>query len=592
MRSLVIGPLCELLPGSGDQEHVLLGPWCLCRNGHSPLDYRGHSCLPSPWGTLTALKEANRYVLDVTSRLVESVARLANDLHGVNHSTRFWQLVLNGWPQEWLNLLLDIHTRLESTCSIGPLHARILPPTPIAFANYSHYARLFTNHHVWAVVISDLLRHSRAFDWISIKETLPMEPGLLEREMKTDSTPQVSPTLRPWLRRLHRHLAARTRCFFGHVYGIFPQHEVYLMTMADPMALFRRPVHNSRMRPEISLPEGATLDFEPKNSFEELIPALFPLHVPRKLYQYEEHAFRQKRIALGYHHYRAFDNEYYYAHMCEQGGKWISVQHGCSYGMDRFPEPNYEYGLLADEFITWGWGSPEDTPPCHPLPSPHLTYRRTAAPGDGSGILFMTTKLDSTYTHRLDRREYLIEHLPEALGKRKLFLQELGDSLRREVVFRPYASTSPQYDELTPLKDAFPDLKIVSSAEEGFIQALDRSRLIVCDAPGTGLLMAMAMGVPCMAYIDPDRYAFTEAFRRTFDKLLAVEIVHTDPLSAARCIRRNHTAIGEWWNEPERQRILDECCIQWARSDRTWYKQWRNFLWHRLKALDKASHRG
>lgn len=93
-------------------------------------------------------------------------------------------------------------------------------------------------------------------------------------------------------------------------------------------------------------------------------------------------------------------------------------------------------------------------------------------------------------------------------------------------------------------------------------------RLFVADHLSTIYLEALAVGKPCILFVDPkiNTNRFNSGAQDYFDGLRAVGILHDTPESAAHAVGQIYGDVESWWNEPSRQAALERFRQHFART--------------------------
>ncbi|MFZ4819972.1 MAG: aminotransferase class III-fold pyridoxal phosphate-dependent enzyme [Limisphaerales bacterium] len=94
-RVLVTTAIEQTWPKQG--HVVFLGGWCLRYSRQDAWSKLDHSIAPYHWDDRTRIPEDLAYVSDVYERLLSGLASRLNEIHGVDHSLRYWRLVVGWW---------------------------------------------------------------------------------------------------------------------------------------------------------------------------------------------------------------------------------------------------------------------------------------------------------------------------------------------------------------------------------------------------------------------------------------------------------------------------------------------------------------
>ncbi len=591
MKKLVISSVPELAPGRLSREDVFLGPWCFCdRDDVSFFDHVGYDVVASPWDTFEDFDQGTKYIEGLYRKILDAITEYANTIHGKDHGPDFWDKLCHAWLNEWITFCLDVHSRLRATEKHGPLQADVFDGYQPRIESYSKYSILQNTLYFEAAVTSDIILNATDLDWLTPRAVAVDQESLRRRiEVADPFTALAKSKPRPWTTRLRDYMMPRSRLFFGNVSGLLPHHELYFLLRLDPLALLRRPSARRTVHPaDPGLVESTPLAFRADTPFEALLGKLLPRYLPEIVKNYEQYTFRRRVFALGYHHYRN-GHEYYYSHLKPQKGQWYSVQHGCGYGDRLFPTMSREFALV-DKFITWGWTMPESKPDDFfvPMPSPHLTYLPKSPQSERNRLLYAGSLLYSAFTYRLKKGEHVNATFAQTVADRIDFLGALSDAPLKACVYRPQWSIKKVVaDDVAPVKEVFPDLEVCTTLDDGFLNVIEKTRLMVSTIETTILFQALAMDVPCIFYFRPENQFFPAGIADALDRLVRVGVVHHSATSAAAQVNQVWDDVRAWWEQEERQAALNHFRKHWAWRKEDWHKDWLGFLRGELRRLKR-----
>lgn len=278
-----------------------------------------------------------------------------------------------------------------------------------------------------------------------------------------------------------------------------------------------------------------------------------------------------------------------------RGSSIYFAQHGGYYGETVPKHSEVHERSASTRFLTWGWIDGEE---CHSLPSPRLTHRmsrsrlsrlrgrlRQISWKDRQGVTLWVTQDPWPWDNRLPPVASGVELYVQSCRR---FLEALDAESAARILLR----YRPNKYGLQDLEVRQPQRTVLSSlptAPDGAsIHALiDGAALVVLDkAFTTTFLECISRDVPVIVF---DEVAFSYVrfgVRELYEDLAKVEIVHPNPEEAARIVNSIGDDIRAWWNEPERQRVVQRVAKALARTGPSLLTEWRAFL---LEALNTPS---
>lgn len=601
-RQLVLTGQPEFWPDD-ERDALYLAPWCFA--GHQRHPFWRHTefeIAPSPWQSGRDFSAAARYVDDLCDRLLPPLAELLNRFHGVRHGERFWKIVALNWLLHWVSMCHDRYQRLcrvrDACRGERPLHAELLGPGVLRIGDWPDFTYQRCHHGYNLQLISDIIRASGQFDSLTTTTTRIDQSSLSTAPAAVSAEP---PSLR--LRSARRGIKAAfdagesfllaripARCSLRSIYGLSRHDKLMIQLALDPFCLFKRAARDGDLAPHRgrhSTLDDLGLDFSPRNDFEQSAARILCDHLPDAFLSYwpaSPRARAETQIWLGNDVYTDIRTNFRIAHIVESGGAWISAQHGCSYGQnDAFPLGKLEYET-ASAFTTWGWSHRHLYDGVFvPLPSPLLSKLERHRTNDGD-LLFVGTTL-TPYLGRFQPGQRPGAVLPYLQMKRE-FLEALGENARAALSYRPYIHDYG-VDERAWITEAYPNCRFATGG--ALTQRYYAARLIVIDHPGTTLLETLACDAPTIAFWDPGEYPMTPAAQPFFDALRAAGILFDAPREAALRVNQIWHRIRDWWIEPGVQRARDGFARQFARTSRTWRREWTTFVRNQLRARTTAT---
>lgn len=601
-RQLVLTGQPECWPHD-ERDALYLAPWCFADHQRHPFwRHTEFEIAPSPWQSGRDFSAAARYVDDLCDRLLPPLADLLNRFHGVRHGERFWKIVALNWLLHWVSMCHDRYQRLcraRDTCrGERPLHAELLDPGVLRIGDWPDFTRRRSSHGYNLQLISDIIRGSGEFDSLTTT-TRSIDRSSLSPQ--SSAVPAQPPSRR--LRSARRGLKAAfnacesfllaripARCSLRSVYGLSRHDKLMIQLALDPLCLFKRGERDDDPAPHRgrrSMLDDLALAFDPRNDFEQTTARILCGHLPDAFLSYWPASPRKRAVTeiwLGNDVYTDIRTNYRIAHVVERGGAWVSAQHGCAYGQnDAFPLGKLEYET-ASGFVTWGWSHRHlYDGEFVPLPSPLLSKLKRHRTNDGD-LLFVGTTL-TPYLSRFQPAQRPGALLPYMQMKRE-FLQALGPNARTALSYRPYVHDYG-VDERAWITEAFPSCRFAVGG--ALTQRYHVARLIVIDHPGTTLLETLACDAPTIAFWDPDEYPMTPAAQPFFDEFRAAGILFDGPREAARKINDIWPRIRDWWNESEVRPARENFARQFARTSKTWRREWTTFVRNQLRARTTIS---
>lgn len=567
--------ICRIPDDFDPSRDTPVAPWCLAGREHvypnwETLDF------PDPWPATDDLIAANGPAADLCESMTAELAQSLAASHGVTLSSPAWRLLLARWVLEVTQTVwVQYHTVQAALAKLPRPLAVQAPPAQVVWAVQDipdFYSRCLSgvDFHAWVAGLA--ARILTVDDEVRIVE-IPLSP---DRPAPPKSVGGMA--------RLRRGL--HPRCEFGGMASEydFPSKLRSLaghLAVQACLALIPRKVR-IRARPlapdtPVKAPDGLVKLL--RQVVDAALPQSLDIQLPQRLQAARAGGtIRPGRLSIftaGVH----MDDKRLYEMVAriDDGEGMVYTQHGGNYGVSRALSLASRIEYAQHAFITWGWESHGgDHGHFLPLPAPMLApWRDTHREQNdelvliGRDIPFVPKRLDS-----------LGEFHGETTCRRNrlAFLAGLSPELLRRTIYRPYPASAAGLEDETVVRRAFPDLGLCHDSKE-FFRRLRHCRLAVVDHPGTSLYMALAAGIPVVAFWNPKVWPMVPEFEDLFGRMRHLGIVHDDGTAAARQAHDVWNDTKGWWQSAERQDIVRILCRRNARTSPFWPLHWMKALW-------------
>ena len=568
---------------------IFLAPWCFAKNyKYKFWEQKNFTIAFSPWKTPGDILQASLYIDSLIDKLVPLLSRFMNNFHGVKYSERFWKIYTLEWLSHWLGHSYDRYQRLKHLPQTinEKLMVKILKSNhSYSFTDCTDYMRKITAGHYYNLLLmSDIIRHAK-FDFLVIEEIdIPFEinenkDGIVSLRV-SNSEAKITKMIIKYLRPIKRIIIDRlnSSLYLGAINGISMLDRLFFQFFYDPLFIFKKidTGNLTEIKKERSKLVNQVFEFGAQNNFEKIVEATILNYIPNariNIYSRKGTNNIRTKIWIGNDIYRSEKYAFRIAEICEQGGRWISVQHGGGYGQTfSFPFGKLEYET-SGEFITWGWNFKHIyNSNYYPLPSPMLS--KLPQHRQSKEQLIYVGSMETPYPKRLycDMQPgEIIDYLQNKI----LFLSHLKKGVFYKIKYVPYF-----YDygigELEFLG------RLLSSSQfflkYNIVREFQSSKLVVIDHRSTSFLQTFAMNVPTILFWNPVHFSVTPFAELYFDKLRSAGILFDTPEGAAEKVNEIWDNVQGWWQKLEVQKAKDEFCHHFAFTSKNWRREWLQFF--------------
>lgn len=564
-----------------DEKLLFLGEWCKIYNQKNIWLNIDYEVLPYHWDDRERLYKDYLYLDSVYERYLKLLAERLNHLHNVDHSIRYWRIIIGPWLRYFIEILFDrylsVRTAIDSdmvtgTWIIPKAIEKWIPKDFATFRTWSVsdefnqylYSRLIENigdipFHPVDVEISPLFIESSNFTQSLHSDYLVrrlMKIFILSLPSRLNQVVFVESYLNIWDQ-------IKLQLSMGQLPFPFAQ-----LVVSDDVAL-KMPIR----RKKLTFKTG-------ENEFESILDWFIVDQIPKvyiegydDMHERSLDAFPKKPKVI-FTAISWFINEgfkFWAAHQIERGAKLVGTQHGGHGGMALWRSEESHEISIYDRYYTWGWRI-EGQDKLVPMPSGKLAILRKKVQPDPRGhILWVEMSLP--------RYSYLMYSLPvgpqmlEYLKEQYRFAKSVSPYVHRLLLLRLYIheygwNEAARWADMDCTLNRYQGTKTIE-------QQLNESRLFIGTYNGTTYLETFTANFPTVIYWNPEQWELRQTALPYFDRLRLVGILHDTPESAAAKVNEIYEDPITWWNQPAVQEAKNQFCKQFARTSESWLKEWK-----------------
>ncbi len=554
----------------------LLGPWCHTADellsGGAPAESSHYH-----WDDRAKLARDYDYLEKIHARALDALAPALNAHHGVTHSRRYWQILLDPWLMAWLSVSFD---RWESL--------RLAFDGDASFAITSEEPRDRSPPGDYSGFIDEVLANGWN-DWMFSRIAEFQYAARCDVTASGRTAVTAPPPLRPTSRAgglarrvdgLLAKFSRRSRVAFVQSY--FRPASLLKLSLAlrqPPRAyLHEYPPDESLAAPAPRSDDAARtvrVALAAENDFEKFIAARLSLDLPGSVV--EEYAALARRaravpqqpavIVTATAQFTNAPAKAWFAERVAAGGALVVLEHGGSFPARRelleFEED------MADVRVPW-------FAPYHPkhrqLPPSKLVGAPRPRP-NASGPCLVIANESSPWTFRA--HFYPMSH--QCLRSFHMvcdMVDALSPAVSRHVSIRPAPDQGWNLAKSYAAK-----LGEARVSRRGTLEAaLAQARLIVCTYPETTFSEAMASGLPVVLVYPPEIYERHPVAFPLLEEMRRARIIFHDAAAAAAHVSAVWNDLDGWWNSTDvvaARRAFRDTAL---RFDGDWLREWTGFL--------------
>ena len=553
-----------------DVPVLFLGEWCRLYERRHVWEKLDAAVAPYHWDDREKLFNDYKYLIDLYERLLADLSEVLNQYHGVNHSLRYWRILIGPWLGYFTQILFDRWAVIERTVrdfSLTEHFSLNLPEDEMIPNDHGDFQGFYIddvwNHFIYSYIIKNYFPICEPIN-VSVHPKKQIHPEIclgrksLVGRLRSQLTEKLFRT---------GMLSSKNDCFFITTY--LPQRtSMLLQACLGQIPKLWRNVPVPRVAPRFKDRKHFTLSFNTNCDFEHCLKNIISMQIPtvylegyrelKKTVDEVDWPIKPKIIFTS-NNYDHDDTFKLWAAEKTSDSTFVIGQHGGHYGTGLWSFSEYHQRMIADRFLTWGWtdGGKE----IYPLGILKLLGAKKKAWNPNGGILLVTAMVPrySYWMYSIIIGPQVIKYFEDQFQ----FVDSLDPRLRCRTTVRAYIKDYC-WGQTERWKDRFPDVVI----DDGHIpidKLLENTRIYVSTYNATTFLETLASNIPTIIFWNPKHWELRPAAIPFFERLKDVGIFHETPESAARKINSVWDDVEGWWKQKKVQEARKYFCNRFAR---------------------------
>lgn len=565
-----------------DQKILFLGEWCKLYDQKEAWSKLDCEVLPYHWDDRKRFYQDYLYFRDVYERNLGLLADRLNEIHNVDHSKRYWRIIIGPWLLYFIGILLDKYFSIKFAVESGKVTGtRIISssasqwtPNEMADTSYNSYTDEY-NHYLYGFII-------RQFS------SIPFEEVHSDNVCGTTVSANRSSAF-------YQKVAKSMLGFFSK---LVPDrlNGVVMVTRNIPLYnLARLQISMGQIpylyMPSIGVPVTAVeeklrkklLYDKAEDPFEECLRKLIPWQIPKAYMEgytllkcAVENSFPRKVQTIYTDNANVFNEafKFWVAGKVEGKAKFVMGQHGGLYGAGLWSCDEEHEIAISDRYFTWGWKSDANSS-LKPLPVVRNSIMKNKIKVDPNGLILWVFAC-------LPRYAYWLSSIPVAsqmlhyFDEQRRFASNTLPEVRDLLLLKLYKIDYSWFQE-SRWRDFNPSLKIYKGTRP-MSKFLDKGRLFIGTYNSTTYLETLSFNFPTIIFWKPEHWEIRHSAKPYYDELHRVGILHYTPESAAKKVNEIYSDTLGWWNQPEIQKVRAEYCRRFSRTSKNWKEEWKKEL--------------
>lgn len=563
-RLLVTTALEQSWPDHGPV--LFLGEWCRRYSRKDRWEAMDAEVLPYHWDDRDKLCADYQYLQDFYERLLADLTVHLNQIHNVDHSLRYWRILIGPWLGYFVQMVFDrwasiqqaiVHDEISETIVLVDKEESLIP------SDMNDFLKLVVeddwNHHIYAYILQHYTKVK------CIKQ-------LISRE---SFNTKINPVRRNFKQKIKRNLE--------NLYSICAsklvrKHDAFIqltyLPYLDELKLQWRLGQVPQVWHKVFLTPVAVDDKQRQwtvieknhSEFESFVCSIIPLQIPT-VYLEGYHQLGRKTSVLAWPkqpkliwtsnvHIAEDVFKAWAAQKVEQGSTLVIGQCGGTYGVSKWLFVETHEMMISDYYLSWGWlDACESKSKAKIIPVGQLKSKRPLGVQHAKQPrALLVTALPPRYSYSMSSTMISRQWL-DYFNDQCDFVRYLTPVIRSALIVRLYVHDYG-WDHEQRWRDCHPDIQL-DGGKSNIYDLVRRSRLYISTYNATTYLEAFTMDVPTVIYWNENHNELRDSAVPYFEDLKRVGIFHGTPESAARHVTVIWEDVDAWWRSTEVREVLE-----------------------------------
>ena len=577
-RFLITTAIEETWPKDPEIPVLFLGEWCRLYSQRERWSKMNSMVLPYHWDDSHKLYNDYKYLSDLYEITLQALRKQLNEFHGVDHSLRYWRILVGPWLGYFIQMLFDRWSMLKCAfeshdiigCKVLVKDSNTNIPN-----DCSDFFRICQDDSWNAVIYNQLLKE----EW---QDDLKIE-NIRKKDNQTQQPNQANGLIRPWLgsfkRKVlstynkYRHLFHDSeKYFFFKTYLPFAIEDELLQRLGQNQKFWETP-SIPNVEANMGMRKWTIGKYNEIDEFSNIIGRMISLHIPKaylegynSLVNFIEGLTWPKKpkcifVSNGIQSLDLI--KAWVAQKTEDGTRLTIGQHGGHYGIGLFSFIEKHEISICDRYLSWGWSDP-DQPKVHPVGQIKRVKPLGVDHQKETGLL-LVTNANSRYSFHaafsgtqssqwldyLDDQFQFVESLPKGLQ----------DLLTVRLYFHDYA-----WEQEKRWNGRFSNIAL-DLGKKNIDELIAKSRIYVATYNCATYLQSFTMNIPTVIFWNSQHWEIRDAVIPYFDELKQVGIFHETPESAALHVSQVWDDVDGWWKSKPVRDVLEQFKSQYCDID-------------------------
>lgn len=546
-----------------DQSVLFLGEWCRLYSRKHHWIKMDAKVVPYHWDDRVKLYRDYDYLCNLYENLLTKISSELNKIHGVNHTLRYWRILIGPWLINFIPIVFDRWSCLEKALSLYNIKGTKIFES-------EHLDNIPKNMHHFTILQEDDGWNDYLF--FSILKSLDFDKIIIKKGVNKI---KIDKAKKGWSKSSVLKTGLNVLSFFAskNDYFMISPYLRWKDNIKLQLKLFQLPAsYYSGNYGDIDvIPSKAFRKWQIESSkndtiFEKIVKELIPLQIPLAYLEgYNELHNKTKQLKWPKKPKLIWTSNSYYlddvfklwaAERVEEKIPLVIGQHGGHYGQGLFSFTENHELKICDHYLSWGWESADNKViPVGMFKKNKLRKRKRKSKNRSLFVIsgaprYSGTLLSIPLAGQVNR--YMVDQLK--------FYEYLSSHVSENIIIRLYPHDYGM-SQFNRWKDAFPNSNI-DNGKLSFGKLLGSVDLLIAGWNSTTYLESLSSNIPTVIFWNPEYFELREDAVILFEGLKKVGIYHDNAVAAANHVTKIWDDIDGWWNKSDviaaKEKFLDK----------------------------------
>lgn len=569
-KNLILSADEHTWPQNYNDPVIFLGEWCKLYSRKSVWQKYNYKVASYHWDDRQKLFKDYLYIEILYEELLLDLSKKLNYIHSVNHSLRYWRILIGPWLINFISILFDRWSMLKQTIDkekIIECTVKEHDPISLVANDFKSFSNLLQDDEWQEGIYAQLLE----LLWRDKINIIKIAKTKKNNKTKDDIRPEVKTTFKTVKSLLSKLFIKDNSYFLISTYLTIPA-QIKLQIMLGQFPCLWQRIQPPYVKPDI---HKRTWDLNAKskdNSFENVVRKLISYHIPTvylegyKKFDEETSQINWPQNPKAIFTSNSYNSDDFFkkwtAEKIEKGIPLIIAQHGGNYGMSKFSMHDNHPIKIADKFLSWGW-SDNSISKIKPLGNIKMFNKKKVA-HNSKGVALMVQMSIERYSNLIFSCPISSQFL-DYQDDQENFLKILPQKIRKQVLIKLYKEDYGWNVE-NRWKDKIPEVKIETSKQNIF-KFFNKSRIYISTYNATTYLESLFINMPTIVFWNPKHWELRKDAIKFFDIIKSAGIFHETPSSAAQQLVKIWDDVDSWWFSEKVQNARIRFCKQYSKSN-------------------------